>query len=91
MVNNVTAGIIGCDTRKEFFEVAARNTREKFYWKKIFTADRVYNLNMFPGSEIVADEETILRDTDISLVFVSPDHLHIVPKVIEAGKSVRVI
>jgi hypothetical protein len=91
MTNNITAAVIGCNMNEEFFETSVRNMKERFYWKKILATDRVTNLHMFPGAEIVSDEETIVGDEDISLVFVSANHLHVVPKVIQAGKSVRVV
>jgi hypothetical protein len=91
MTNNITAAVIGCNMNEEFFETSVRNMKERFYWKKILTTEKVTNLHMFPGAEIVSDEETIVGDSEISLVFVSPNHLHVVPKVIKAGKSVRVV
>ncbi len=92
MVNNIIAGVIGCNMTEEFFKTSVRNTREKFYWKKILGGDNVAHLHKrFPEAQIVTNAETIFSDDEISLVFVSADQLQVVPKVIEAGKLVRVV
>jgi len=91
MTNYITAAVIGCNLQEEFFETSVRNRHEKFHWKKILTNHKIPNSQLFSSAEIVSDEDTILTDNDISLVFVSANHLHVVSKVIEAGKSVRVV
>jgi len=91
MVNNITAGVIGCEMREEFFEASARNVNEKIYWKKILSKNGTINANRFPNAEVVNSEETILQDADISLVFVAADNLDAVSKVIQSGKAVRVV
>lgn len=89
----INAGVIGSDMTEEFFEISSRNTMEKFLWKKIYVPGAVASSpeNAYAGSEVVDNVEAIISDTDISLVFVSSNHLNVVQKMIEAGKSVRVI
>ncbi len=91
MVSNITAGVIGCNMNEEFFETSARNTTENFRWKKLLPAGQIERVSGFPDTEIVSDVTNIFNDHEISLVFVSANHLHVVPEVIQAGKSVRVI
>jgi hypothetical protein len=92
MVNNIVAGVIGCNMTEEFFQSSVRNSSERFYWKKIFCADNNTLLSKrFPEAEIVTNTEMIVNDEEISLVFVSSKQLQIVPKVLDAGKSVRLV
>ncbi len=93
MEKTIYAGVIGCDMTEEFFQTSLRNPIEKFNWKKIFTGNRpITNISkQYPTSEVVGNVDTIVDDSDISLVFVSADHIDFVPQVMQAGKSVRVV
>lgn len=93
MEKKILAGVVGCDMTEEFFQTSLRNTIENFYWKKIYSGKRDVSNSYkdYPTAEIVSDIKTIVNDNDISLVFVSADHLEFVPQVMQAGKSVRVV
>ena len=87
----INAGVIGSDMSEEFFEISSRNAMEKFIWKKVYIPGQNDTNDLNTGSQMVSNVESIVNDTDISLVFVSSNHLNEVPKVLQAGKSVRVI
>ena len=93
MVTNITAGIIGCNMTEDFFRASAHNEVEKFHWKKILAGNQAAkNLEqLFPEAELVDSVQAIINDGDISLVFVSNNHLQVVPNVLESGKAVRIV
>ncbi|TDH26614.1 hypothetical protein EXU57_11030 [Segetibacter sp. 3557_3] len=93
MVTNITAGVIGCSMKEEFFATSVHNEIEKFHWKKVHStkAAPTHLQHTFPDTEVVDSVQAIVNDQDISLVFVSSDHLREVPVILEAGKAVRII
>ncbi len=93
MVTNITAGVIGCSMKEEFFATSVHNEVERFHWKKVLAGKpgATHLQQTFPGTEVVDNVQAIVNDNDISLVFVSADHLREVPGVLEAGKAVRII
>ena len=92
MVTNITAGIIGCNMTEDFFRASAHNKVEKFHWKKILADKAITNIEqLYPEAEMVDSIQAIINDNDISLVFVSNNHLNIVPNVLESGKAVRIV
>lgn len=92
VVKNINVGIIGCDMTEDFFSTSQANQVESFFWKKVCFSDHPSSfLKNYPHTEVVEHEDSIINDSDIELVFVSPKHLHLIKSVIDAGKSVRVI
>ena len=89
----IQAGVIGCDISGQEFQDLNINKLESFNWKKIYISDNIHEsiVRSYPATEFVSDINTIVDDDEISLVFVSPQHLDLASQVMKAGKSVRVI
>ncbi len=88
----VNAGVIGCNMVEEFFELSRHNTMEKFNWKKVFSTNvSVQTQNAYPDAEFVSNVSALINDAEISLVFISSQHMDMIPLVMQAGKSVRII
>ena len=89
----INAAIIGCDISKQYFQDLGTNKLEKFNWKKVYFNEEQCSSysTIFPTSEFVTTVDSILEDPEISLVFVSSNHLQFANPIIQAGKAVRVI
>jgi hypothetical protein len=89
----INAAIVGCDISKDYFQDLGMNKLEKFNWKKVFvTGDSCRTISSsFPFSEFVTTVDSIVNDADISLVFVSADHLEFANRLISSGKAVRIV
>jgi hypothetical protein len=92
-MTTINAAIIGCDTSKQYFQDLGTNKLEKFHWKKAYVADDCYKSSSSGLSiaEYVTTVDSILNDEEISLVFVSSNHLEYAQQIILSGKAVRVI
>lgn len=91
-MKTVYAAVIGCDISTDYFQNASINKLETFHWKKVFTGSSEQTIfHGSPNTEFVSSVDAILNDEDISLVFVSANHLEFAKQMIEAGKAVRVI
>ncbi len=94
MTQVVNVGVIGCDMSEDFFQLSRLNKIEKFNWKKIYCSSDTWFRFIkkgYPEAEIVQSVQSVVSDADITLVFISSSHLDYVSKVMETGKSVRII
>jgi hypothetical protein len=85
------AGIIGCTLSEQFFQSLSFAV-EEYSWKKIyFSETSSANHNYTGKAEVVNNLNSIIDDKDITVVFVSNAHLHVVPQLLQAGKCVRTV
>jgi hypothetical protein len=65
---------------------------EQYSWKKIFFSESSSASHNYSGkAEVVNNVSSIIEDKDITVVFVSNQHLHVVPQLLQAGKCVRTV
>lgn len=93
MENKVCAGVIGCNMSEDFFQTSAAYGHEKLFVKKIHPKEKKYERinKLYPQAEIISNDDAIVNDSDISLVFVSAEKIELVQSLINSGKAVRVI